>query len=58
MSVCERLNIQGVTAPLDPMCRVDFIEVAVCADAIFYLVGLTGLMSKRAIGDREPSAAP
>jgi len=36
------------------MCRVDFIEVAVGADAIFDLMGLTGLMSKRAIGDREP----
>jgi hypothetical protein len=36
------------------MCRIDFIEVAVCADAIFYLMAFAGLMSKRAIGNREP----
>ena len=36
------------------MCREDFIEVAVGADAIFYLMGLTGLVSQRQIGNRVP----
>ena len=36
------------------MCREDFIEVAVGADAILYLMGLTGLVSQRQIGNRVP----
>src|SRR6516165_7595948 len=36
----------------DAMRWEDFVEVAVGADAIFYLMGLAGLMSQRAIGNR------
>jgi len=57
MALPGRLRVlehPGSSRALDPMCRVDFIEVAVGADAIFYLIGVAGLTSKRMIGDREP----
>src|SRR6516164_5463987 len=38
----------------DAMRWEDFVEVAVGADAIFYLMGLTGLVSQRQIGNRVP----
>jgi len=31
---------------LDPMCRIDFIEMAVGADAIFYFIGVARLTSE------------
>jgi hypothetical protein len=40
------------------MCREDFIEVAVGADAILYLMGLAGLMGQRAIGNRVSLCGP
>jgi len=35
------------------MSGIDFIEVAVCTDAIFYVVGLARLNAERVIRDGE-----
>jgi hypothetical protein len=43
-----------VSRALDAMSGVDFIEVAVCTNPVFYVVGLAGLNRERVIRDREP----